>query len=205
LSVLPPRVSLVNARRTNVDLRTSSNTVAGATPSLYNRRTLRGAIMPETTVQRTGGLFFDEFEEGYSVVSPGRTITEHDVCTFAGLSGDYNPLHTDAEFSRDTMFGERIAHGMLGLSAATGLASRLGFLEGTAMAFLGLDWKFRNPILLGDTIRAVVQVSKKRHMPAMGGGVVTFDVRVVNQNDEVVQKGKWNILIKDRSESADSE
>jgi acyl dehydratase len=142
------------------------------------------------------GHYFDEFETGYTIVSPARTITEHDVVAFAGLSGDYNPLHTDKEFARETPFGERIAHGMLGLSVATGLAARLGFIDGTALAFLGLDWKFRNPILMGDTIHVVVEATQKKKMPSMGGGIVTFDVRVVNQRDEVVQKGTWNILVR---------
>jgi len=149
------------------------------------------------------GQHFEDFEPGHSVVSPGRTITEHDVCAFAGLSGDYNPLHTDAEFASSTTFGTRIAHGMLGLSAATGLAARLGFLDGTALAFLRLDWKFRQPIHFGDTIHVVVSVVKKKAMPSMGGGLVDFDVRVVNQRDEVVQKGKWSVLIRARPESDD--
>lgn len=152
---------------------------------------------------RVAGLYFEDFESGYEAVSPGRTITEYDVGAFAGLSGDYNPLHTDAEFCADTPFGQRIAHGMLGLSVATGLASRLGFLDGTAIAFLGLDWKFRNPINLNDTIRAEISVSKKRLMPAMGGGIVTFSVRVVNQSDDVVQKGTWSILVRSRAEADD--
>jgi len=149
------------------------------------------------------GHYFDEFESGYTIVSPARTITEHDVCAFAGLSGDFNPLHTDVEFARETPFGERIAHGMLGLSVATGLAARLGFIDGTALAFLGLDWKFRKPILLGDTIHVVVAVTGKKAMPAMGGGIVTFDVRVVNQREDVVQKGTWSILVRSREASPD--
>lgn len=153
-----------------------------------------------TAVRATTGHYFEEFEIGYTIVSPARTITEHDVCAFAGLSGDYNPLHTDAEFARETPFGERIAHGMLGLSAATGLAARLGFIDGTALAFLSLDWKFRRPILLGDTIHVVIAVTHKKAMAQMGGGIVTFDVRMVNQRDEVVQKGSWNILVKAQSE-----
>jgi 3-hydroxybutyryl-CoA dehydratase len=155
--------------------------------------------MSEADTKSVRGHLFEEFEDGYTIVSPSRTITEGDVCAFAGLSGDYNPLHTDAEFARGTPFGERIAHGMLGLSVATGLAARLGFIDGTAIAFLSLDWKFRRPILLGDTIHVVVAVTGKKAMPAMGGGIVTFDVRVVNQNDEVVQRGTWSILV--RSES----
>jgi acyl dehydratase len=148
------------------------------------------------------GHYFEEFEVGYNVVSPSRTMTESDVCAFAGLSGDYNPLHTDAEFARSTPFGARIAHGMLGLSAATGLAARLGFIDGTALAFLGLDWKFKKPILLGDTIHVVVSVIDKRANPRLGGGIVHFDVRVVNQRDEVVQRGVWEILVRSRAVAA---
>jgi len=158
-----------------------------------------------TAAGRARGHYFEEFEVGYTIVSPARTITEHDVCAFAGLSGDYNPLHTDAEYARDTPFGERIAHGVLGLAVATGLASRLGFLDGTTLAFLGLDWKFRKPILLDDTIHVVVAVTDKRAQPMMGGGIVTFDVRVVNHRDEVVQKGDWRILIRSRESEAKTE
>jgi acyl dehydratase len=159
--------------------------------------------MSEVAPRTVPGHFFEEFEMGYTIVSPARTISEHDVCAFAGLSGDYNPLHTDAEFARHTLFGARIAHGMLGLSVATGLASRLGFIDGTAIAFLGLDWKFRKPILMGDTIHVVVAVTSKKAMPSMGGGIVTFDVRVVNHKDEVVQRGTWNILVRNRDVPGD--
>ena len=161
--------------------------------------------MTEASQRTVPGHFFEEFEDGYTIVSPGRTITESDVCAFAGLSGDYNPLHTDAEFAKGTHFGERIAHGMLGLSMATGLAARLGFIDGTAIAFLGLNWKFRRPIRLGDTINVVVAVTGKKAMPSMGGGIVNFDVRVVNQSDEVVQRGSWNILVKLKEGSQDGE
>lgn len=154
--------------------------------------------MPTTAPAPVQGRYFEEFDRGLNIVSPARTITEHDVCAFAGLSGDYNPLHTDAEFARETAFGERIAHGVLGLSIATGLTYRLGLIDGTTIAFLGLDWKFRKPILIGDTIHVIVGVTDTRPSRAMGGGVVTFEVRVVNHEDEVVQRGTWKILVKMR-------
>lgn len=142
------------------------------------------------------GRYFEEFTVGETMESPGRTVTETDVVLFAGLSGDYNPLHTDAEFAKSTLFGERIAHGLLGLSIATGLAARLGFVEGTAQAFTGLDWKFRLPIKIGDTIRGRFRVSKKREVSGLGGGFVVFDVEILNQRDEVVQQGTWTLLLK---------
>ncbi len=152
-----------------------------------------------TELAHARGRYFEEFEIGDQVETAARTITETDVMLFAGLSGDYNQLHTDAEFARGTLFGERIAHGLLGLSIASGLASRLGFVEGTAQAFTGLEWKFRGPIKIGDTIRARLEVRQKKEMARLGGGFVVFDVVVLNQRDEAVQKGTWTVLIKGAS------
>src|SRR5512147_2086375 len=91
----------------------------------------------------TRGLYFEEFEVGQRVSSLGRTVSESDIFTFAGLSGDYNQIHTDAEFSKNTPFGQRVAHGLLGLSIASGLAMRTGVLEGTVLAFREInEWKF---------------------------------------------------------------
>ena len=150
--------------------------------------------MAETV--RARGKYFEEFDVGYAVETAARTITETDVMLFAGLSGDYNQLHTDAEFMKGTLYGERIAHGLLGLSIASGLASRLGFAEGTAEAFTGLEWKFRGPIKMGDTIRVRLEVRRKKEMARLGGGFVVFDVAVLNQRDETVQKGTWTLLVK---------
>lgn len=149
-----------------------------------------------TKSTRPRGRYFEEFEIGDAVETPARTVTETDVMLFAGLSGDYNQLHTDVEFAKETMFGERVAHGLLGLSIASGLASRLGFVEGTAQAFTGLEWKFRGPIKIGDTIHARFQVRQRKEMPSLGGGFISFDVTVLNQRDETVQKGTWTVLVK---------
>lgn len=144
---------------------------------------------------RPQGFYFEEFEEGVELVTPARTITETDIQLFAGLTGDYNQLHTDAEFCKDTVFGQRVAHGLLGLSIASGLGSRLGFIEGTAVAFRELTWKFVGPIVIGDTIHLELNVAHKKAMPRLGMGMVTFDVSLVNQKDETVQKGQWKALI----------
>ncbi len=141
------------------------------------------------------GLYFEDIEEGMTVSSPGRTITEADIVLFSALSGDWNQLHTNAEYAKNTPFGERIAHGLLGLAVASGLASRLGFLEGTVEAFLSLDWKFKAPIRIGDTVHIEASVARKRAMPSLGG-VVVFDVSLLNQKGEVVQKGQWTVLVK---------
>jgi 3-hydroxybutyryl-CoA dehydratase len=148
------------------------------------------------------GLYFEEFAVGMQVETRGRTITETDIVNFAGVSGDFNPMHTNAVYAQKTQFGQRVAHGMLGLSIATGLAYQMRFLEGTVLAFTGIDWKFRAPMLIGDTVRVQAQVSKLREMKAAGGGFVTFDVKVVNQNDEVTQKGEWTLLIASKPSAA---
>ncbi len=144
------------------------------------------------------GLYFEDFEIGETRTTLGRTITEADLANFAGVSGDFNPLHMDAEYAATAQFGQRIAHGILGLAVATGQAFSMGFLEGTIIAFTDLSWKFRAPIYIGDTIQTVSKVSKKRAMPAAGGGFISFDIKIVNQKDETVQKGTWTALIASR-------
>jgi len=130
--------------------------------------------------------------------TPGRTITEADIVAFCGVSGDYNELHSNAEYAKQTLFGKRIAHGLLGLAITSGLTGRLGFMEGTAQAFMGLEWKFKRPIFIGDTVYARASVAQKREVKRLGGGVVIFNVALLNQNDEVVQEGQWTILLKSR-------
>ena len=150
--------------------------------------------MAEIAIQR--GLYFEEFNVGDTVSSAARTITEADIVGFAALSGDWNAIHVDAEFAKSSMFGERIAHGLLGLSIASGLAVRLGFIEDTVIAFMGLDWKFRAPIKIGDTIHMQAQIAEKKPMPRLGGGLVTLNVEVLNQRGETTQKGTWSMLMK---------
>ena len=151
--------------------------------------------MPKTHPQ---GLFLEEFEVGRLLLGPSRTITEADIMDFAAVSGDDNALHTDEEFARNTVFGQRIAHGLLGLSIGTGLACEAGFIDGTTLAFTGLEWKFKAPVFIGDTITFRATVSKNRPMRGIGGGMVVLNVDIVNQDDKVVQTGQWSLLIKSK-------
>ncbi|RME55597.1 MAG: dehydratase, partial [Caldilineae bacterium] len=127
--------------------------------------------MTTRKMQPATGLYFEEFEIGDACESVGRTITEADIVNFAALSGDWNRIHTDAEYSKQQMFGQRIAHGLLVLSVASGLAVRLGFMEETVQAFMKLDWQFRRPVFIGDTVRLRATVKEKKPMPRAGGGV----------------------------------
>ena len=142
------------------------------------------------------GLFFEDFEPGYKVQTGGRTISEADIMLFAGLSGDWNPVHVDAEYAKTGLFGERVAHGLLGLSIASGLAMQMGFLDRTVEAFTGLEWKFRAPIKIGDTIYTEAEVKEKKLAPGGNSGFVEFSVNVKNQRGERVQRGTWMIVVK---------
>lgn len=154
--------------------------------------------MADLNVQR--GLYFEQFAVGDSVTTAGRTITEADIVGFAALSGDWNAIHADAEFAKGTLFGQRVAHGLLGLSVASGLAVRTGFVEGTVIAFREIgEWKFSRPIFIGDTIHVRATVTETKALPRLGGGSVTFNVEVVNQNGQVVQHGTWTMLVKARA------
>lgn len=145
------------------------------------------------------GMYFEEFQPEQRVVSVGRTVTETDVVTFAGLSGDYNQIHVDAEYSARGPFGQRVAHGLLVLSIASGLAVQTGILEGTVIAFREInEWKFSRPVFLGDTIHVELEVKETKAMPRLGGGAVTIEVAVKNQRNETVMKGLWVVLMATR-------
>lgn len=148
------------------------------------------------TIPANRGLYFEEFQVGQNIISTGRTISEGDIFTFAGFSGDYNQIHTDAEFSKGTPFGQRVAHGLLGLSIASGLAMRTGVLEGTVIAFREIkDWKFVNPVFIGDTIHVEMQVTETKALPRIGGGSVVITLDVKKQSGETVMKGHWSVLV----------
>ncbi|MGC9360303.1 MAG: MaoC/PaaZ C-terminal domain-containing protein [Anaerolineae bacterium] len=149
------------------------------------------------------GRYFEDMSVGDMVTSPARTVTEADITLFAGLSGDYNPLHTDAIHAATTPFGQRIAHGLLGLAMASGLVARAGITDANVLAFMGLTWKFRKPIFIGDTIRVRTEVTRTRAMPSAGAGIVTLDLTVVNQDDETVQEGEWRLMLRARETNGD--
>ncbi len=155
--------------------------------------------MSDTSLSR--GYYFEEFEVGQKIVTVGRTVTESDIFGFAGLTGDFNQIHTDAEYSKTTPFGQRIAHGLLLLSIAMGLSVRTGFVEGTVLAFREItNWKFIKPVFIGDTVHAELDVVALKAMSRIGGGSVTIEVSVKNQDDDVVMKGTWVALVVSRPE-----
>jgi acyl dehydratase len=143
-------------------------------------------------------LYFNDFSVGQRWLTPRRTITETDVVMFAAFTGDYNPVHTDEEFAKTTSFGKRILHGPAVFAIATGLEFRLGLKEGTAVAFLGMTWNLKAPVLIGDTIHVFQRVDGVRMTKNPERGIVTFWVEVRNQRGEVCQEGEWKVMFNAR-------
>lgn len=144
------------------------------------------------------GTWFSDFEVGQAFESVGRTVTEADVVSFAGLSGDYNPLHTDATFAAKTPFGQRIAHGMLSASISTGLGQTLGIFEGTTLALMEQNFQYKGPVFFGDTIRLRLTVESTKASSKGGKGVVFFRSDILKQDDSVVVTGSWTVLFRDK-------
>ncbi len=142
------------------------------------------------------GLYFEEFFVGQKLVTEKRTVTENDIMSFAALTGDDNRIHTDPEFSKTTQFGKQIAHGMLGLSIASGLAWQTGILDGTVIAFREVsEWKFVKPVFIGDSIYVDMEMKETKGLPRIGGGSVSISLEVKNQNAEVCHRGSWTVLM----------
>lgn len=144
-------------------------------------------------------LYFEDVEVGFRFETSSRTVTEADLVAFAGVSGDFNPLHTDAAFAAGTIYGERIAHGALVLALATGLRQRVGLFDGTLLGLLEIrGWRFKAPVRIGDTIRVRNEVTELRPASKSDRGVMVQRVEVVNQGDEVVNDGEFVMLLKRR-------
>lgn len=138
-------------------------------------------------------LYLEDLAVGASWTSPARTITESDIVSFAGMSGDFDPLHMDHEYARQTPYGKPIAHGLLGLSVLAGLSSTSPRVR--TLALVKIDgWQFQRPVFVGDTVHAVTQVEQISPRGRRSGEVVWFR-RLVNQRGECVQSGRLVTLV----------
>ncbi|HID53381.1 MAG TPA: dehydratase [Anaerolineae bacterium] len=144
------------------------------------------------------GLYFEDFTVGQEMETAGRTITEADIVTFAGLSGDFNLIHTNVEYAADFIFGKRVAHGMQVQSIATGLMVQSGVIDGTVLAFRELTAKFSLPVFIGETIHVAAKIVETKALRRLGGGNVTIKYSVINQEGKTVQRGEWIMLIKSK-------
>jgi acyl dehydratase len=149
-------------------------------------------------------LCFQDLAVGDEWISPARTVTEADVVAFAGISGDFNAIHIDVEFSSRTPFRRPIAHGLLGMAISSGLTSQAPRVD--TLAFLAiLEWSFLEPIFFGDTIHVVTSVEALQERSQGRRGVVTWRRRLINQRDEVVQEGRTQTLVRGREPEARAE
>jgi len=148
-------------------------------------------------------LYFEDMHIGDKVVSVGRTVTEADIVNFAGLSGDYNTIHTDAEFAKGSIAGQRIAHGLLPLVISAGLFTRTAYnlsIMEALTAFTEIrSWKFKKPVVIGDTIKVEAEIIEKEDSrPESKNGKIVFRRTVLNQRDEIIQVGELVMLYKKR-------
>ncbi|MEM3396197.1 MAG: MaoC/PaaZ C-terminal domain-containing protein [Thermoplasmata archaeon] len=142
------------------------------------------------------GKFFEDFELGERYRSPGRTVTETDIVTFAMLSGDWNSIHVDDVYAQDSLFGKRVAHGLLLLSIMSGMWVRLGVFEGSVIAFYGIDrLRFTKPVFSGDTIHLEMEIKEKREKDEKGG-ILVCNNNIINQKGDIVLVCDTLLLIK---------
>lgn len=144
------------------------------------------------------GFYLEDYEIGREYTSQGRTITEADVVNFAGVSGDFNPLHTDEEFGKANQFGKRIAHGALGFIISNGLNNQMGIAEGTTIAFIECTVKYTAPLLIGDTVHIVVIPTEVIHSSKPGKGILKQSVKLVNQDERVIMESNQTLMVKSR-------
>jgi len=147
------------------------------------------------------GKFFEEIEVGEKYSTPARTVTEADIVKFAGLSGDFNAIHTDEVFCRQAGLPGRVAHGLLTLSILTGLNERVGYTEGTILAFLGMNrLSFGMYVTPGDTIHAEIEITATRESRKPGRGIVTSLFTGLNQDGDPVLDCEMVVMIRKRPE-----
>ena len=140
--------------------------------------------------------YLDDFTIGQIFESPRRTITETDIVNYAALTGDWNPVHTDAVFAGDTAFGERIAHGPMAIGMAFGLLSRLDLFDGSVLALRKIEWSFEAPVRIGDTVHLRAEVLEASpHPKAADRGRVRMRATYVNQRGEQISQGTFTVVI----------
>lgn len=144
------------------------------------------------------GFYYEDFDADTAIVTRGRTVGEGDITLFAGLVGDFNPLHVDETFCAETPFKGRIAHGPLTLSMAIGLMSQQNLIDGTTTGLLGLTWTFSAPVKIGDTIHARVTLASKRPTKDPSRGIVVLRLAVMNQAGTTVQIGEMTLMMRRR-------
>jgi len=149
-------------------------------------------------IENSSTRYFDDFSVGEKFVTDAVTIDQCDITTFAGFSGDYNPLHTDEEFGKTTPFGGRIAHGFATISKMTGKFNQLGYWNGSVMAMLENGWSFYGPVRPGDTVHSKLTIGELVESKTRDKGAIKIHFDICNQRGETVIKGFLKLLLRKR-------
>jgi 3-hydroxybutyryl-CoA dehydratase len=139
-------------------------------------------------------LFFDDVEVGQEWLSPGRTVTQADIVNFAGFTGDFNPMHMDHEYAKNTPFRKPIAHGFGVFSIASGLAMQSPLMRTLALLEVR-SWKFIEPVFIDDTITVKCKLLEKTLQGRGRRGQIIWQRSVVNQEGKVCQSGEVLTLV----------
>ena len=140
--------------------------------------------------------YFEDVESGEVFVTPTRTITEADVLAYGGVSGDFEELHFSSEFAKSTVFGKRVAHGLLGLVIFDGLKTRTGLISNIhTTASLGWNWRFAKPLHIGATVYGKIVISKKRLTSSRVQGILYCDAELLDEKNEVIQAGEHQLMV----------
>ena len=145
--------------------------------------------------------YFEDFTIGETLISAEHTLTAADIAIFANLTGDHNLLHTDDAFAAESIYGRRIAHGLLVQSIASGLAVSNGDLAGSAIGLRHIECKLSLPVFIDDNIHVKMTVAEKKPLQRLSVGNISVQFRVINQEEQTVQKGTWQILVKLRNDA----
>ena len=145
-------------------------------------------------------LYFEDFTPGQVFESTGRTVTETDLTLFSMLSGDWNPIHADAEFAKQTRYGQRVVHGALGIAMATGMLHQLGVFERSAVAMMSLrEWRFLAPIFIGQTLRLRMEILATEAGASLRTGRIDRRLQLLDQTGAVIQEGCTDVLVLKRA------
>ncbi|MBD3845391.1 MaoC family dehydratase N-terminal domain-containing protein [Bosea sp. SSUT16] len=150
------------------------------------------------------GKFYEEIQIGDERLTPRVTVTEGHVLAYAGVAGDFSPIHMDEVYAQSTVFGGRIAHGLMGLSLTDGMKVQSGFFhDGIA---LGWSWNFKKPIRIGDTLQVKFRVADMRIPKSRSDmGILTIAIALLNQHGEVVQEGEHRLMVPRKPDAGQAE
>lgn len=145
-------------------------------------------------------LYLEDFQEGQVFKSSGRTITEADLTIFSMVSGDWNPIHADAEYAKGTRHGQRLVHGVMIIAIAVGKLHELGIFEDSAIAMVDLkEWKFLAPVFVGDTLHLALSIVSATPGKSGRSGSLVRRFQILNQHGAVIQDGLSTLLVKTRA------